>query len=751
MAQIHYPYVDLTVLPEISPHVIAPHAAVVFSNDLTRIFWANGEGAKLIGTPTIGLAVEGSAAPNKSTMRQIEMAVDKLKSADTASAVMRVRLGFQTKLLAFNVKRIALPEGEQATLLVTDALYGRKHGVADMAQAAVDCLDGSSHASAVFDRQGRTVGTSSGFEDLGISQQDLKILADELSGEDDRLVKRTMETPDGVMAFGAARIGDTLSHHLIILMDAGSGQSTAQPTVPYAVEEKPNDAPVIESVEEDQQQSTVGSFSSRRAKPGQTGLGRWYFKEPMPEDDEIDAALEESSSFNAETVEYPEAVMEIDAQPPESEDEPVSGKLNDADDRDADPAPVKDTISAGGLIKTMDHTPLDQTDDGSSSNDPPAAAEPEETKAAESEDGFRDTNDAQPVRFVWEMDSSTLFTHVSDELQNAVGDKAASITGLSWQEVSWFYGLNEEKEISAVLEKGDTWSGKTVLWPIDGTDLRVPIDLSARPTFDRNRDFSGFSGFGVIRMSDAVIDADVAGVAFEGKAPAPDTLKPGKIMGRKIVRKPESNKPEPATVPEASKNRNTAGSEEQPDRGKSLSSDERSAFDKIGKKLAAPAPEKPSKPEAPREVVDVESKTAEPADTTDSKPLEKQAAKRSARKVQAPDHDVDTSILARLPIPVLVYRDHDLLFANTEFFDLTGFQNLDDLADAGGVEALFGSHINNAINDDAKIFHRDGSKLNVFPNLQRVPWDGQRWRFSGMRCARWSPAMTDRSRRNWRP
>jgi len=75
---------------------------------------------------------------------------------------------------------------------------------------------------------------------------------------------------------------------------------------------------------------------------------------------------------------------------------------------------------------------------------------------------------------------------------------------------------------------------------------------------------------------------------------------------------------------------------------------------------------------------------------------------------------------------VLVYRDAELLFANEEFFLLTGHRSLADLANAGGLDALFGGGV--AENEDVtvEIFSASGRALDVDAHLQRVPWDEEK-------------------------
>lgn len=116
-----------------------------------------------------------------------------------------------------------------------------------------------------------------------------------------------------------------------------------------------------------------------------------------------------------------------------------------------------------------------------------------------------------PVRFVWKVDALANFSEISPEFAAAVGPQSASIIGRPFREVAASRGLDDNEEIAELLERRDTWSGRTVLWPIEGTDLRVPIELAALPIYSRDRAFLGFRGFGVARMGDVTVDPKAAG------------------------------------------------------------------------------------------------------------------------------------------------------------------------------------------------------------------------------------------------
>ena len=125
---------------------------------------------------------------------------------------------------------------------------------------------------------------------------------------------------------------------------------------------------------------------------------------------------------------------------------------------------------------------------------------------------------AMPVRFVWRTDANGCFSALSDEFRNVFGAEAADVIGRRFADVASVFGLDPYGEIAGLLERRDTWSGRSVLWPVAGTDLKVPVDLAALPVYGRERNFEGFRGFGVARMGDAVVDPEAIGLALRPPA-----------------------------------------------------------------------------------------------------------------------------------------------------------------------------------------------------------------------------------------
>ena len=99
-------------------------------------------------------------------------------------------------------------------------------------------------------------------------------------------------------------------------------------------------------------------------------------------------------------------------------------------------------------------------------------------------------------------------------------------------------------EIADLLERRDTWSGRSVFWPLTGKPLKVPVDLAALPVYDRNRVFEGFRGFGVIRAADAMRDPEKIGLALAPNvAPTEEDIQSGPAPERQSPEELESVDP----------------------------------------------------------------------------------------------------------------------------------------------------------------------------------------------------------------
>src|SRR3954453_13922213 len=109
------------------------------------------------------------------------------------------------------------------------------------------------------------------------------------------------------------------------------------------------------------------------------------------------------------------------------------------------------------------------------------------------------TERRHPLRFVWQMNEDGQFTLSSDEFIALTGARTAAAIGRAWREVATELGLDPGGQVARAVATRETWSGLTVLWPVEASWERLAVELSGLPVFDRNRAFRGYRGFGVCR------------------------------------------------------------------------------------------------------------------------------------------------------------------------------------------------------------------------------------------------------------
>ncbi|MEM7303298.1 MAG: ATP-binding protein [Pseudomonadota bacterium] len=483
---------------------------------------------------------------------------------------------------------------------------------------------------------------------------------------------------------------------------------------------------------------------------------------------------------------------------------------------------TSEAVSEASNVEAADDEDDATKDDGGSPSDEPSVANADTTASEHEErtdvgaedahatddqdrlvaheDEFKFIASSKPVRFSWEMDENQVFTSVSEAFVNVVGPNASDVSGRSWQDVARVFGFDESGEISDLMKQGDTWSGKSVLWPVQGVDMRVPVDLAGLPVFDRDKNFKGFNGFGIVRSADAMVDPNETGLSLisnskiplaetddESEAPSDgsDIAKStaafsaaaaaaGKVVPMFRDRETDQS-PSDANIVDLDEVRQAQGDAVDADSPpRELSSGEREVFDSIGARLnqesdvagglneealdasfehadrngTAPAetsdqPESEDRSdaalfggeeasEAPEPQADATTSKETPSTDTEEEPenggpvstesfLPSAFSTRPARKSAAP---IDTSILSALPIPVLIYRDESLLFANDAFLELSGHADLQAVNEDGGIDNLFPGSDDDG--GEAAVLTANGNTIPVRVHMKSVPWDGNK-------------------------
>ena len=312
----------------------------------------------------------------------------------------------------------------------------------------------------------------------------------------------------------------------------------------------------------------------------------------------------------------------------------------------------------------------------------PAPAPPAISSSEGNAEPAQDRIERTPARFFWRTDATGGFTFASPELGEAVGGANAPATGETWRVLASRVALDDNGKVADVLEALASFSDVRVYWPVTGASEAIAVDLSGVPEFARDRTFRGYRGFGAIRVSDRRTVAKVTAAAPTPKPSVPEIKDPARPepivssdadlddVARERIEgaarngtRPEAT-PVPAETPRPAEpaRSNVVHISAPPTRilPRRLTGSEEDAFRRIAEALGA------------RVVEGVPAEAATGA-----------AAATEAR------NGVDTAILDKLPVGIVVYRDSRTLYANRALLDLLGYDDLDGFLAAGGAGAIF--------------------------------------------------------------
>ena len=291
-----------------------------------------------------------------------------------------------------------------------------------------------------------------------------------------------------------------------------------------------------------------------------------------------------------------------------------------------------------------------------------------------------------------------------------------------------------------------------MLWPVENTNLKVPVDLAALPTYSRHHDFEGFRGFGIVRVADAIEDASAIGLHL---APA-EELHDDLSEAAETPDMPQAPVEEPRYEPPALKIAETPArrfsdkvvridEHRISPLTEALSSNEQAAFREIARKLGpiAGVPKSDDAAEAaspfsPSSISETpispspfshSNENSPPADPIRKSEEQTSDQLREELKAQMPwrgQNEGLTSLVAQqLPLAMLIHSGDRLIYANPEFFKLTGDETLSALEARGGLDALL--ERDEDMNPDGPcmlMVAASGDKLPVNAKLQSVRWEG---------------------------
>lgn len=519
MPAVQYPFIDIAVHARVRERFSRGEAMVLFSADLARLLWANGAGAELFGHSAVYDLLDQGVDRADITFRQLETAARQLTDiGDSRSLMIRVAKGFQRAQAQAAAELIRLSQGEKAILFSVPVSAKPLASGASAAQMLQGLDDPDTHM-AVIGANGEVIAASPGFASLGISEQTAKTLISLAGAHPDRLVKRPVATARGNLPAAVGKLSDDPALNLLFAVEAAIGHLD---TV---------DTPALDPVDAPAQEESPSPAEAFQDEPLATA-GFTEIIDAVAGIEEVEETLEEIAGESEQPTETAAASADeaVEATHPaghaesESDGGVIYGGADEADEPAAviedDLASVAETVeiaaTAEAPVETSE-TPIEGTPDAVHEETVIAApVVPDARTAVElaAEPGFVFRPNSRATRFVWKIDAEGRFNEVSHEFAQAVGPHASDIIGSSFGDVAALFNLDPDGKISEALARRDTWSGKTILWPVEGTGLVVPVDLAALPTYTRNRDFDGFRGFGVVRLSDTQEDPLALGLTL---------------------------------------------------------------------------------------------------------------------------------------------------------------------------------------------------------------------------------------------
>lgn len=390
--------------------------------------------------------------------------------------------------------------------------------------------------------------------------------------------------------------------------------------------------------------------------------------------------------------------------------------------------------------------------------------QPDEPAGARSSGDTARDRPSGTVRFLWQTDAAGRFLFAPEGLAELVGSENADLAGRRFDELT---GTVDDPtgEVARCFARHEAWSSRPVLWRIGRTGDAIPVDFAGTPMVGRDRQVTGFRGFGLARSHavaswprsdappaplmgdrdgaaidrsqfvDATGSGDVASVGGPAQEPheqdrsaapvIPSTEATGRL-GPDRRRSPPTRSlarggglsdqgAAAAAAPPTGPAPDAATRSDAPNLSR-LSNAERSAFREIARALGARfATEFP----APSET------TPAPAAPSEASRIPNVTALRPAPAVE-----LDTMrVLERLPLGILIHRGDTPLFANRLLLDLADYSDVEHLGVDGGVGRLFrGRSATRARADDGgsalALTTRRSESVPVEVRVTTVEWDG---------------------------
>ena len=782
-------YLDFAVMDHVRDALVAGEPAVLLDDAAQALIWATPRMAEFVGQDEQDELSDGAPAWLGEARRQIVAASRSAPVGKSTSALLRFTRDGIRQLVRAEIRTIDADDAPLTLVRFED----RTETTAEPLEDLIAQFSDSDAGAAIVDGEGNVLASNPAFEAMALEDDVMWGLADEVARETDRLVKRqVLSAHDAIVAAGIGRLSEEPRVRSLVFCILLDGEALPQGDDGGAGIDHGAMAQHFETFD------TVGTpsgFPDNAADDAEIeDMVTAPTDDPLdhqtvPEDDFSQVSHDSDDAWpdvphTAQQDTVPVAAA-LDNSPFEDDDryetadEPVAAEHNPADD-DAG-------IELASPLAADDHDANDVSDASDADIGAAALAQDDDNDFGAEVGGFVFEPSATPIRFVWKMDADNIFGEVSDAFSDTLGPSVSAIEGKSFAEVAQWLAIDTDGDIQRSLERRDTWSGKTVLWPVEGVDLRVPVDLAALPYYNRDRVFEGYRGFGIIRMADAIVDNTTFASIEAAQAPSHDNdphddnsdghgaVEPTTMAADDDIAdaapaddagRDDPFHGEPPVLDISGNEQGAQDNDGAPVVAHGLNERELRAFASIGQRLgqqeAAPSvsddANKADEADAWTDDVsaEVQGKAADnhpdmfATDATVEPAVEDGVAAETdmddamagqtspladVTTVDAKAHaaaGLDAEAIDALPLALLFVRDQKAVFANMSFQLMTGHDDLDAFNDAGAVDSLIEGPSSHTEIIEGEMMRRaltlvgaDGHRFAARTHMQIVPFDGQ--------------------------
>jgi signal transduction histidine kinase len=287
-----------------------------------------------------------------------------------------------------------------------------------------------------------------------------------------------------------------------------------------------------------------------------------------------------------------------------------------------------------------------------------------------------------PLRFVWRMDTEQRFTLVSDEFLGIASTATAQNNGAPWPDICAALAIDPLGSVADAIATRDTWSSIVLSWPTNAGD-HLTVELAGLPIFDRQREFTGYRGFGVCRDTAHLARLAQHSRSAEASPPRAKASDEPVVMAEPTPVTPPSAGPMLSIVPASANVVPFPAASPAEARTPGLTAGDRKAFSDIAQQLAArlknAAPKEDFAPAPPP------LQTGDTSGRIDGRIDVIRGVDSDAKSADRIDGD---ALLDHLPFGILIYRAQELLYANRTFLNRVGHRTLGDFAENGGLDNL---------------------------------------------------------------